>query len=349
MTRKTKIINRGARDDASKEFNDHNKDDSSEARGNEESHGEEDRKKLWMKAIKPPMYSVGFIPVLVAAAATDAGIASLRCGAFVLAAILVIAWLNLSNDAFDSHTGVDKTKKESVVNLTGSPTLVLWTANVCLAAGVSLLWYLITSIQEPTRPAMMLAGAIACGYVYQGPPFRLSYKGLGEPLCFLAFGLLATPAFYLSLLPSNPSLPSPLVITPLVWLLGILVGLTTTIILFTSHFHQIEGDKAAGKMSPLVRLGTDRATMVLRCAVLAPYLLAALYLAAHLIMYFPGSMGLTLPLCTFLSLPFAINLINFAEANHRVPAVISSLKIYATKFHMAYGASLILGLTLGKR
>lgn len=27
---------------------------------------------------------------------------------------------------------------------------------------------------------------------------RLSYKGLGEPLCFLAFGPLATSAFYLA-------------------------------------------------------------------------------------------------------------------------------------------------------
>lgn len=39
--------------------------------------------------------------------------------------------------------------------------------------------------------------SILCGYVYQGPPFRLSYKGLGEPLCFLAFGPLATTAFYM--------------------------------------------------------------------------------------------------------------------------------------------------------
>lgn len=31
----------------------------------------------------------------------------------------------------------------------------------------------------------------------QCPPFRLSYKGLGEPLCFVAFGPLATTAFYL--------------------------------------------------------------------------------------------------------------------------------------------------------
>ena len=34
------------------------------------------------------------------------------------------------------------------------------------------------------------------------------------------------------------------------------MGLTTTSILFCSHFHQIEGDIAARKMSPLVRLGT---------------------------------------------------------------------------------------------
>ena len=39
---------------------------------------------------------------------------------------------------------------------------------------------------------------------------------------------------------------------------ALLVGLTTTSILFCSHFHQIEGDTAAGKMSPLVRLGTQR-------------------------------------------------------------------------------------------
>ena len=32
----------------------------------------------------------------------------------------------------------------------------------------------------------MLLGSAAIGYVYQGPPFRLSYKGVGEVLCFFA-------------------------------------------------------------------------------------------------------------------------------------------------------------------
>ena len=49
----------------------------------------------------------------------------------------------------------------------------------------------------------MLGVAVAMGYLYQGPPFRLSYKGLGEPLCFVAFGPLATTAFYLTQVPSS--------------------------------------------------------------------------------------------------------------------------------------------------
>lgn len=36
-----------------------------------------------------------------------------------------------------------------------------------------------------------------CAFL-QCPPFRLSYRGLGEPLCFAAFGPLATTAFYFS-------------------------------------------------------------------------------------------------------------------------------------------------------
>lgn len=76
-----------------------------------------------------------------------------------------------SNDAFDAKTGVDKTKRESVVNLTGNRTLVLVLANVLLVAGVSLLATLISTTAD-ARPALMLAFSIACGYVYQGPPFR---------------------------------------------------------------------------------------------------------------------------------------------------------------------------------
>ena len=140
----------------------------------------------------------------------------------------------------------------------------------------------------------------------QCPPFRLSYQGLGEPLCFAAFGPFATTAFYLSqsgktlagLANNNVTYCSVILC---VWTLAehyglhfarepclpvsrtvlsasFLVGLTTTLILFCSHFHQvynlvrmcisflflensfpyciiqsqIDSDRAVGKMSPLV-------------------------------------------------------------------------------------------------
>lgn len=46
-----------------------------------------------------------------------------------------------SNDAYDAATGVDKTKKESIVNLTGgNASPVLAVAMACLAAGAYFLW-----------------------------------------------------------------------------------------------------------------------------------------------------------------------------------------------------------------
>ena len=48
-----------------------------------------------------------------------------------------------------------------------------------------------------------------------------------------------------------------------------LVGLTTATILLCSHFHSIDTDRAAQKMSPLVRLGTpQRGAQVSRPAML---------------------------------------------------------------------------------
>ncbi|KAF6265571.1 UbiA prenyltransferase family-domain-containing protein [Scenedesmus sp. NREL 46B-D3] len=316
-----------------------------------------DRKQLWMAAIKPPMYSVGIVPVLVGAAAAkfEHGVVAWpQCAALVLAAICVIAWLNLSNDAFDAATGVDVHKHESFVNITGNRNGVLLTAKLFLAAGLSLLAANINTAHDP-RVLSMLGAAIVCGYVYQGPPFRFSYKGLGEPLCFMAFGPLATTAFYLAHSPAHTTVagaagPAAAAtgsgvssmladVSPLVWLLAVLVGITTTVILFCSHWHQIQGDIRAGKMSPLVRLGTDSACQVLLAATAAPYLVALAAAAA-------GACPTPLLGCLLLSLPAAKSLLDFAFANHTVPAQIAPLKKYGVRWHVAMGLSLVAGLLI---
>jgi 1,4-dihydroxy-2-naphthoate octaprenyltransferase len=270
----------------------------------------------------------------------------------------------LSNDAFDASTGVDKSKRESVVNLTGSRNGVLAAAKLFLALGA---WLLATAVGGAGNGAAgaMLAVAVACGYVYQGPPFRFSYRGLGEPLCFVAFGPLATPAFYLALSAATSSSStgsisaaaaggagatgtvaawaSALAAVPAsVWAASVLVGATTTAILFCSHFHQIEGDAAAGKRSPLVRLGAARAARVLRGALAGTYAVALALTAA-------GALPLPALLATAASLPAARALLAFADANHADAAAIAPLKRYAVKWHIAFGLALVAGLALGRR
>lgn len=190
---------------------------------------------IW-RAIKLPIYSVALVPLTVGSAAAylQTGLYSARRYFVLLASsVLIIAWLNLSNDVYDYDTGADRTKKESVVNMVGSRTGTLLAACMLLVLGfLGLTWVSVGA--GNVRSMLLLACAIACGYVYQCPPFRLSYQGFGEPLCFAAFGPFATTAFYL-LQSSTSELP----ITGAILSSSLLVGLTTTLVLFCSHFHQV--------------------------------------------------------------------------------------------------------------
>lgn len=300
------------------------------------------RKQLWFAAIKPPMYTVCLIPVMVSAALAYQQtniFAAARVFHLTAASIATIAWLNLSNDAFDATMGVDETKAESVVNLTGNRAAVLVVANIFLAVALWSFYYLLR-IPGGARPMKMLGTALALGYAYQGPPFRLSYKGLGEPICLVAFGPLSIGAFYLVL--ADSSMTAGAAIPPKVWVASAVVGITVASVLFCSHWHQIEGDRAAGKMSPLVRIGPDRAMTVLAGIVAAPYLLIGLaFLKGWLPLLCLGLSGI--------SLPFGAKLLKYASKHRASPEMIRPLKKYAIKWHTVLGCFLALGIVLDAR
>ncbi|HAG79729.1 MAG TPA: 2-carboxy-1,4-naphthoquinone phytyltransferase, partial [Cyanobacteria bacterium UBA12227] len=156
--------------------------------------------KLWLAAIKPPMYTVAVIPITVGTAIAfgETGIIHLGIfSTFLLSAILIIAWLNLSNDVFDSETGIDKNKAHSVVNLTGNKSLIFRLSNLFLAGGIlgigGIAWW-----QQDLTVIGIILLCCALGYSYQGPPFRLGYQGLGEIICFFTFGPMAVAAAYYS-------------------------------------------------------------------------------------------------------------------------------------------------------
>ncbi|KAK6945765.1 UbiA prenyltransferase family [Dillenia turbinata] len=297
---------------------------------------------IW-RAVKLPIYSVALVPLTVGTAASylQTGVFFARRYFLLLASsALIIAWLNLSNDVYDFDTGADKNKKESVVNMVGSRTGTLVAAYVLLALGIVGLALASTEAGN-IQSILLLLSAIGCGYIYQCPPFRLSYHGLGEPLCFAAFGPFATAAFYL--IQGNISdVHGGLPFTSTVLSASIFVGITTTLILFCSHFHQVEGDQAVGKFSPLVRIGTRRGSQVVKVTVVALYALLFIF-----------GWSKTIPLtCTFLcalTMPTGHLVVHYVEENYNDKAKIFMAKYYCVRLHALFGAALAIGLVAARR
>ncbi|MBH8563330.1 2-carboxy-1,4-naphthoquinone phytyltransferase [Nostoc sp. CENA67] len=274
--------------------------------------------KLWMAAIKPPMYSVAIMPVWIGTAVAFAQTKVLNVAVFstfLVAAILILAWENISNDVFDAETGIDKNKHHSLVNLTGNKPLIFWLGNFCLIAGLLGILAIAIWQKDPTVFGISLLGC-GLGYIYQGPPFRLGYQGLGEIICFFAFGpLLVTAAYYSQTQTwSMTSLAA-----------SVIVGIPTSLILFCSHFHQVKDDIAAGKRSPIVRLGTAKGAQLLKWITGSIYPLTLLFVLWGT---FP-----VWTLLSWLSLPYAFKLCHHVEQNHHLPDKVSNCKFIAVKVH----------------
>jgi 2-carboxy-1,4-naphthoquinone phytyltransferase len=292
---------------------------------------EQPRFKLWLAAIKLPMYTVAIIPITVgsAVAYAESHIINFNVlGTFILSAISIIAWLNISNDVFDSDTGIDINKAESVVNLTGNRNLMFWVGNLCLLLGIlgiiTISWWQ----QDLTVVAIVL---LCCflGYTYQGPPFRLGYQGLGEVICTICFGPLALSAAYYS---QTQSWSIANLATSLI------IGISTSLILFCSHFHQVKDDLAAGKLSPIVRMGTEIGAKVLQWSTVSIYALTSIGIISGL---FPIA-----TLLVFISLPLALKLINFVWEYHDRPDQIRTCKYIAVRLHFVSGLLLAMGFCL---
>ena len=119
---------------------------------------------------------------------------------------------------------------------------------------------------------------------------------------------------------------------------AIIVAIATSLILFCSHIHQVEDDLAAGKRSPIVRLGTKKASQILPWFGGSIYALTALFV---LLRIFPVA-----TLLVFLSLPLAIKLFRHVHNYHDQPAKVSNSKFMAVGMHFAMGLLLGIGFLI---
>lgn len=287
------------------------------------------KNQLWFAAIKPPMYTVAVIPISfgTALAYGETGIFHLNIFlTFLLSAIFIIAWLNLSNDVFDSDTGIDVNKAHSVVNLTGNRNLIFWISIGFLLLGLAGILLINYWLQDWTVLWLIMA-CCALGYTYQGPPFRFGYLGLGEIICFVTFGPLAIASAYYSQAQTFSASS--------LWA-STIIGISTSIILFCSHFHQVSDDIAAGKKSPIVRLGTNLGAKILTISVILFYGLCAVL---TLVKILPNN-----ALIVMVSTPIAYQLINHVQQYHNQPEKIKNSKFIAVNLHFFSGLLLCLGI-----
>ncbi len=295
------------------------------------------RKKLWKKAIKWPLYSVAIMPVILAAGWQLGEGESVRFDqffGFIIASICLLIWENLTNDLFDSTTGVDEFKLHSVVALTGKRRLIRNLAYLLLFLGLMLIFIL--ALRSSFTVFLLVLGSCFLGYLYQGPPFRLGYQGLGEPLCWLAFGPLATTAGLLVLSPTFHNL------NQIPWETTVPLGagpaLATTLVLFCANFHQVIEDSSHGKKTLIVRLGTKRA------ASLIPWFIT-LTLMLEWIPILQGQWPIT-ALLGIIGLPPGIALIRLLKKHHNRPNLISESKFLALRFQALNGLGLSIGFAL---
>ena len=296
---------------------------------------DENKKNLWKQAIKWPLYSVAILPVFITGAYLLNQYEKVRIYnliAFTLAAIVILLWENLTNDLFDAETGIDEFKFHSIVNLIKDKKIISFIAYTSLIIG--LLIISIISVSTSINILILVATCCILGYLYQGPPFRFGYHGLGEPLCWLAFGPLAYSAVLIALNPSN------IYFEGIPWKESLLLGsgpsLATTLVLFCSHFHQIIEDKKYGKNSPLVRIGAKKSSQFVPWIIFTIYIFQLFTIVTGFIPVFC--------ILYLISFPQAIRLINLLKSSYKKPSAIKNSKFVAIKFQTLNGVGLITGL-----
>lgn len=281
----------------------------------------------WLAGLNLPVYTAALVPVLVGTAVAwwgDAGFDSWRFALVLVGLICVQGWINFSNDVFDSDTGVDRNKHDSLVNLTGNRDQVFWAGNLLLFIGC----LCFAALQDPMLLLLGIAG-ILLGYCYAGPPLRLAYRGWGELISFTCFG----PVAVLVAERAQSGVWNPGALTA-----GLAVGGWTAAIAYAHHFPQIEDDRRYGKRTPVVRWGRLKAAQRYGWVVLPAYGFLLLGIGTGQL---PWSAGLAL-----LGTPLALRLLHLTR-RHALETRVRESQPRAVQLHLVSGLLLSIGLWFG--
>lgn len=288
--------------------------------------------RIWLRTARPFSLSAALSPVLVgtAVAAYDGVFTPLTFAATLLASVFLQVGTNFFNEYFDHRYGLDTDQSlgASTVIFRGemTPAQVLGggIASFVLAALFGLVLILAVG------PQILLFGlaAMAIGYFYSARPFKLASRGLGDPLVYLAMGLLMTwGAYYVQIHAWSWS----------AFAASVPVGFLVVAILNMNNLRDYPDDLAVHKRTVVVRFGMPFGRRYQAALVLGAYL-------ATTIFAFAGLLPLA-ALAVWLTLPLALGIVRIALTATDRKQFIPGMKRISL-LHLLFGLVLAAAITL---
>ena len=207
----------------------------------------------WIAGARPKTLGAAIAPVLLGTAVAVPFNAVLwwrALGALVVACLLQVG-VNYANDYSDGVRGTDA-DRVGPMRLVGSgaasaAAVKRAAAVALLGAGLVGLWL---SIVVDWRLLIVGVFAVIAAVGYTGGDRPYGYRGLGEVMVFLFFGVVATVGSAYVPVRGVPAAA---------WWASVIVGFPATAVLLVNNIRDIQTDTAAGKHTLAVRLGGGRA------------------------------------------------------------------------------------------
>ena len=226
---------------------------------------------VWLRGARPRTLVASVCPVLVgtAVAASAGRLVVWRALAALVVSVAIQVGVNYANDYSDGVRGTDTRERIGPVRLVAaglaSPARVRLAA--ALAFGVAGVAGLALAIA--VDPWLLLVGVVSvvAAVLYTGGPRPYGYAGFGELAVLVFFGLVAT---------TGTAYVQVERVSGLALAASVPVGLCAVAILLANNIRDLDGDRAAGKQTLVVRLGRARSRVVFVATVAAMFLLVAI-------------------------------------------------------------------------
>jgi len=286
----------------------------------------------WLLATRPKTLPAAVAPVVVGSAMAYAhqGFALLPATAALVVALLMQVGVNLANDYFDYTKGVDTQDRRGPVRVTQggliAPNRVK--SAMTMVFVLSLLPGIYLIIVGGWPAAAIGAASIIAAVAYSGGPYPLASHGLGDLFVFIFFGLVAVCGTYYV---------QALTLTPLVVMMGVIVGFLITAILVVNNLRDIQTDRKTGKRTLAVMIGEKRTRAVYTVLLGSAYVITGFIWLCGL-----ASTWLLLPLA---SLPLAFLQIRLIRRPSDGPAL-NNLLAQTAKLSFFFSVLLAIGLIL---